>query len=202
MTKIMAFMNVADLIGNVESRGFPQVYDALQYLACGGMRKVFNRGQSIPEGRPRTGKLNLRPDTISYRGCAGMLRAAEPALFPQKLRRPGQASSRGAIQRKRKVEMARMRRGYRNAGNGYGQYQNDGYDQPAVCRLGQTGQAAGGEKTNASPGSVTQANGTPQEKKACRREAWIIPVIPNMEAYKNQRAGTACRPIGRIPDGG
>ena len=95
--KIMAFLNVEDLIGNVEVVVFPQVYERYSTLLVEDAEGVYP-GQSIP-GRRQGRQADLRPDH-QFRGCAGC-ESGEPAPVPQKLRRPGRQQPR-RILRKRK----------------------------------------------------------------------------------------------------
>ena len=169
--KIMAFLNVEDLIGNVEVVVFPQVYERYSTLLVEDA-KVFIRGRVSLE-EDKDGKL-ICDQIISFED-AQAARAANQPLFPRNYGGRG-GSSRGGSYGNGSGNGGAG--GYRNAGNGYGQYQNDGMNSSSMS-VGQTGQAAG----QMQPGQRTQANGTPQ-KKGMPAGAWIQ--FPNMEAYKTR----------------
>ena len=165
----MAFLNVEDLIGNVEVVVFPQVYERYNTLLTEDA-KVFIRGRVSLE-EDKDGKL-ICDQIISFED-AQAARAANQPLFPRNYGGRG-GSSRGGSYGNGSGNGGAG--GYRNAGNGYGQYQNDGMNSSSMS-VGQTGQAAGQMQS----GQRTQANGTPQ-KKGMPAGAWIQ--FPNMEAYK------------------
>ena len=169
--KIMAFLNVEDLIGNVEVVVFPQVYERYSTLLVEDA-KVFIRGRVSLE-EDKDGKL-ICDQIISFED-AQAARAANQPLFPRNYGGRG-GSSRGGSYGNGSGNGGAG--GYRNAGNGYGQYQNDGMNSSSMS-VGQTGQAAGQMQS----GQRTQANGTPQ-KKGMPAGAWIQ--FPNMEAYKTR----------------
>ena len=169
--KIMAFLNVEDLIGNVEVVVFPQVYERYSTLLVEDA-KVFIRGRVSLE-EDKDGKL-ICDQIISFED-AQAARAANQPLFPRNYGGRG-GSSRGGSYGNGSGNGGAG--GYRNAGNGYGQYQNDGMNSSSMS-AGQTGQAAGQMQS----GQRTQANGTPQ-KKGMPAGAWIQ--FPNMEAYKTR----------------
>ena len=169
--KIMAFLNVEDLIGNVEVVVFPQVYERYSTLLVEDA-KVFIRGRVSLE-EDKDGKL-ICDQIISFED-AKAARAANQPLFPRNYGGRG-GSSRGGSYGNGSGNGGAG--GYRNAGNGYGQYQNDGMNSSSMS-VGQTGQAAGQMQS----GQRTQANGTPQ-KKGMPAGAWIQ--FPNMEAYKTR----------------
>ena len=169
--KIMAFLNVEDLIGNVEVVVFPQVYERYSTLLVEDA-KVFIRGRVSLE-EDKDGKL-ICDQIISFED-AQAARAANQPLFPRNYGGRG-GSSRGGSYGNGSGNGGAG--GYRNAGNGYGQYQNDGMNSSSMS-VGQTGQAAGQMQF----GQRTQANGTPQ-KKGMPAGAWIQ--FPNMEAYKTR----------------
>ena len=164
--KIMAFLNVEDLIGNVEVVVFPQVYERYSTLLVEDA-KVFIRGRVSLE-EDKDGKL-ICDQIISFED-AQAARAANQPLFPRNYGGRGGSYGNGSGNG--------GAGGYRNAGNGYGQYQNDGMNSSSMS-VGQTGQAAGQMQS----GQRTQANGTPQ-KKGMPAGAWIQ--FPNMEAYKTR----------------
>ena len=169
--KIMAFLNVEDLIGNVEVVVFPQVYERYSTLLVEDA-KVFIRGRVSLE-EDKDGKL-ICDQIISFEDAQDA-RAANQPLFPRNYGGRG-GSSRGGSYGNGSGNGGAG--GYRNAGNGYGQYQNDGMNSSSMS-VGQTGQAAGQMQS----GQRTQANGTPQ-KKGMPAGAWIQ--FPNMEAYKTR----------------
>lgn len=169
--KIMAFLNVEDLIGNVEVVVFPQVYERYSTLLVEDA-KVFIRGRVSLE-EDKDGKL-ICDQIISFED-AQAARAANQPLFPRNYGGRG-GSRRGGSYGNGSGNGGAG--GYRNAGNGYGQYQNDGMNSSSMS-VGQTGQAAGQMQS----GQRTQANGTPQ-KKGMPAGAWIQ--FPNMEAYKTR----------------
>ena len=169
--KIMAFLNVEDLIGNVEVVVFPQVYERYSTLLVEDA-KVFIRGRVSLE-EDKDGKL-ICDQIISFED-AQAARVANQPLFPRNYGGRG-GSSRGGSYGNGSGNGGAGR--YRNAGNGYGQYQNDGMNSSSMS-VGQTGQAAGQMQS----GQRTQANGTPQ-KKGMPAGAWIQ--FPNMEAYKTR----------------
>ena len=169
--KIMAFLNVEDLIGNVEVVVFPQVYERYSTLLVEDA-KVFIRGRVSLE-EDKDGKL-ICDQIISFED-AQAARAANQPLFLRNYGGRG-GSSRGGSYGNGSGNGGAG--GYRNAGNGYGQYQNDGMNSSSMS-VGQTGQAAGQMQS----GQRTQANGTPQ-KKGMPAGAWIQ--FPNMEAYKTR----------------
>ena len=169
--KIMAFLNVEDLIGNVEVVVFPQMYERYSTLLVEDA-KVFIRGRVSLE-EDKDGKL-ICDQIISFED-AQAARAANQPLFPRNYGGRG-GSRRGGSYGNGSGNGGAG--GYRNAGNGYGQYQNDGMNSSSMS-VGQTGQAAGQMQS----GQRTQANGTPQ-KKGMPAGAWIQ--FPNMEAYKTR----------------
>ena len=169
--KIMAFLNVEDLIGNVEVVVFPQVYERYSTLLVEDA-KVFIRSRVSLE-EDKDGKL-ICDQIISFED-AQAARVANQPLFPRNYGGRG-GSSRGGSYGNGSGNGGAGR--YRNAGNGYGQYQNDGMNSSSMS-VGQTGQAAGQMQS----GQRTQANGTPQ-KKGMPAGAWIQ--FPNMEAYKTR----------------
>lgn len=177
-------MNVEDLIGNVEVVVFPQVYERYSTLLVEDA-KVFIRGRVSLE-EDKDGKL-ICDQIISFED-AQAARAANQPLFPRNYGGRG-GSSRGGSYGNGSGNGGAG--GYRNAGNGYGQYQNDGMNSSSMS-VGQTGQAAGQMQS----GQRTQANGTPQ-KKACRREPGSSSPIwrPIRPESRN-----CCRPL-RIPTG-
>ena len=133
---------------------------------------MFIRGRVSLE-EDKDGKL-ICDQIISFED-AQAARAANQPLFPRNYGGRG-GSSRGGSYGNGSGNGGAG--GYRNAGNGYGQYQNDGMNSSSMS-VGQTGQAAGQMQS----GQRTQANGTPQ-KKGMPAGAWIQ--FPNMEAYKTR----------------
>ena len=126
---------------------FPQVYERYSTLLTEDA-KVFIRGRVSLE-EDKDGKL-ICDQIISFED-AQAARAANQPLFPRNY------GGRG---------------GYRNAGNGNGQYPNSGM----------TGNASGGQMAGAVPtGQRPQGTGA-QQKKGMPAGAWIQ--FPNMEAYK------------------
>ena len=148
------------------------------------MRRCLS-GQSIP-GRRQGRQADLRPDH-QFRGCAGC-ESGEPAPVPQKLRRPGRQQRGGSYGNGSGNGGAG---GYRNAGNGYGQYQNDGMNSSSMS-VGQTGQAAGQMQS----GQRTQANGTPQKKGMPAGAGSSSPIWRPIRPESRN----CCRPL-RIPTG-
>ena len=169
--KIMAFLNVEDLIGNVEVVVFPQMYERYSTLLVEDA-KVFIRGRVSLE-EDKDGKL-ICDQIISFED-AQAARAANQPLFPRNYGGRG-GSSRGGSYGNGSGNGGAG--GYRNAGNGYGQYQNDGMNSSSMS-VGQTGQAAGQMQSGQRP----QGTGT-QQKKGMPAGAWIQ--FPNMEAYKTR----------------
>lgn len=157
--KIMAFLNVEDLIGNVEVVVFPQVYERYNTLLTEDA-KVFIRGRVSLE-EDKDGKL-ICDQIISFED-AQAARAANQPLFPKNYGGRGGSIRNGSYGNNN---------GYRNPGNGSGQYPNGGM----------TGNASGGQMAEAVPaGQQPKGTGT-QQKKGMPAGAWIQ--FPNMEAYK------------------
>ena len=157
--KIMAFLNVEDLIGNVEVVVFPQVYERYNTLLTEDA-KVFIRGRVSLE-EDKDGKL-ICDQIISFED-AQAARAANQPLFPRNYGGRGGSNRNGNYGNNN---------GYRNPGNGSGQYPSGGM----------TGNASGGQMAEAVPaGQQPQGTGA-QQKKGMPAGAWIQ--FPNMEAYK------------------
>ena len=157
--KIMAFLNVEDLIGNVEVVVFPQVYERYNTLLTEDA-KVFIRGRVSLE-EDKDGKL-ICDQIISFED-AQAARAANQPLFPRNYGGRGGSNRNGNYGNNN---------GYRNPGNGSGQYSIGGM----------TGNASGGQMAEAVPaGQQPQGTGA-QQKKGMPAGAWIQ--FPNMEAYK------------------
>ena len=158
--KIMAFLNVEDLIGNVEVVVFPQVYERYSTLLVEDA-KVFIRGRVSLE-EDKDGKL-ICDQIISFED-AQAARAANQPLFPRNYGGRGGNIRNGSYGNNN---------GYRNPGNSSGQY------PVGAMSGGQTGRTV--EQTQ--PGKRPQDAGTGQ-KKGMPAGAWIQ--FANREAYKER----------------
>lgn len=158
--KIMAFLNVEDLIGNVEVVVFPQVYERYSTLLVEDA-KVFIRGRVSLE-EDKDGKL-ICDQIISFED-AQAARAANQPLFPRNYGGRGGNIRNGSYGNNN---------GYRNPGNSSGQY------PVGAMPGGQTGRAV--EQTQ--PGKRPQDAQTGQ-KKGMPAGAWIQ--FANREAYKER----------------
>lgn len=158
--KIMAFLNVEDLIGNVEVVVFPQVYERYSTLLVEDA-KVFIRGRVSLE-EDKDGKL-ICDQIISFED-AQAARAANQPLFPRNYGGRGGNIRNGSYGNNN---------GYRNPGNSSGQY------PVGAMPGGQTGRTV--EQTQ--PGQRPQDAGTGQ-KKGMPAGAWIQ--FANREAYKER----------------
>lgn len=158
--KIMAFLNVEDLIGNVEVVVFPQVYERYSTLLVEDA-KVFIRGRVSLE-EDKDGKL-ICDQIISFED-AQAARAANQPLFPRNYGGRGGNIRNGSYGNNN---------GYRNPGNSSGQY------PVGAMSGGQTGKTV--EQTQ--PGKRPQEAGTGQ-KKGMPAGAWIQ--FANREAYKER----------------
>lgn len=164
--KIMAFLNVEDLIGNVEVVVFPQVYERYNTLLTEDA-KVFIRGRVSLE-EDKDGKL-ICDQIISFED-AQAARAANQPLFPRNYGGRG-GSSRGGSYGNGSGNGGAG--GYRNAGNSSGQY------PVGAMPGGQTGRTV--EQTQ--PGKRPQDAQTGQ-KKGMPAGTWIQ--FANREAYKER----------------
>ena len=158
--KIMAFLNVEDLIGNVEVVVFPQVYERYSTLLVEDA-KVFIRGRVSLE-EDKDGKL-ICDQIISFED-AQAARAANQPLFPRNYGGRGGNIRNGSYGNNN---------GYRNPGNSSGQY------PVGAMPGGQTGRTV--EQTQ--PGKRPQDAQTGQ-KKGMPAGAWIQ--FANREAYKER----------------
>lgn len=158
--KIMAFLNVEDLIGNVEVVVFPQVYERYSTLLVEDA-KVFIRGRVSLE-EDKDGKL-ICDQIISFED-AQAARAANQPLFPRNYGGRGGNIRNGSYGNNN---------GYRNPGNSSGQY------PVGTMPGGQTGRTV--EQTQ--PGQRPQDAQTGQ-KKGMPAGAWIQ--FANREAYKER----------------
>ena len=157
--KIMAFLNVEDLIGNVEVVVFPQVYERYSTLLVEDA-KVFIRGRVSLE-EDKDGKL-ICDQIISFED-AQAARAANQPMFPRNY------GGRGNIRN----GSYGNNNGYRNPGNGSGQY------PVGAMPGGQTGRTV--EQTQ--PGKRPQDAQT-GPKKGMPAGTWIQ--FANREAYKER----------------
>ena len=157
--KIMAFLNVEDLIGNVEVVVFPQVYERYSTLLVEDA-KVFIRGRVSLE-EDKDGKL-ICDQIISFED-AQAARAANQPMFPRNY------GGRGNIRN----GSYGNNNGYRNPGNSSGQY------PVGAMPGGQTGRTV--EQTQ--PGKRPQDAQTGQ-KKGMPAGTWIQ--FANREAYKER----------------
>ena len=157
--KIMAFLNVEDLIGNVEVVVFPQVYERYSTLLVEDA-KVFIRGRVSLE-EDKDGKL-ICDQIISFED-AQAARAANQPMFPRNY------GGRGNIRN----GSYGNNNGYRNPGTSSGQY------PVGAMPGGQTGRTV--EQTQ--PGKRPQDAQTGQ-KKGMPAGAWIQ--FANREAYKER----------------
>ena len=164
--KIMAFLNVEDLIGNVEVVVFPQVYERYSTLLVEDA-KVFIRGRVSLE-EDKDGKL-ICDQIISFED-AQAARAANQPLFPRNYGGRG-GSSRGGSYGNGSGNGGAG--GYRNAGNSSGQY------PVGAMPGGQTGRTV--EQTQ--PGKRPQDAQT-GPKKGMPAGTWIQ--FANREAYKER----------------
>ena len=123
--KIMAFLNLEDLIGNVEIVVFPQAYEKYSTLLTEDA-KVFIRGRVSLE-EDKDGKL-ICDQIISFEDAQAAVEAKQP-LFPRNYGGRGGSSRSGSYGNG-------SAGGYRNAGNSNGQYQGGS----ASAYGGQTGQ--------------------------------------------------------------
>ena len=158
--KIMAFLNVEDLIGNVEVVVFPQVYERYNTLLVEDA-KVFIRGRVSLE-EDKDGKL-ICDQIISFED-AQAARAANQPLFPRNYGGRGGNIRNGSYGNNN---------GYRNPGNSSGQY------PVGAMPGGQTGRTV----------EQTQSGKRPQDaqtgqKKGMPAGAWIQ--FANREAYKER----------------
>ena len=158
--KIMAFLNVEDLIGNVEVVVFPQVYERYSTLLVEDA-KVFIRGRVSLE-EDKDGKL-ICDQIISFED-AQAARAANQPLFPRNYGGRGGNIRNGSYGNNN---------GYRNPGNSSGQY------PVGTMPGGQTGKTV----------EQTQSGQRPQDaqtgqKKGMPAGAWIQ--FSNREAYKER----------------
>lgn len=158
--KIMAFLNVEDLIGNVEVVVFPQVYERYSTLLVEDA-KVFIRGRVSLE-EDKDGKL-ICDQIISFED-AQAARAANQPLFPRNYGGRGGNIRNGSYGNNN---------GYRNPGNSSGQY------PVGAMPGGQTGRTV----------EQTQSGKRPQDaqtgqKKGMPAGAWIQ--FANREAYKER----------------
>ena len=158
--KIMAFLNVEDLIGNVEVVVFPQVYERYSTLLVADA-KVFIRGRVSLE-EDKDGKL-ICDQIISFED-AQAARAANQPLFPRNYGGRGGNIRNGSYGNNN---------GYRNPGNSSGQY------PVGAMSGGQTGKTV--EQTQ--PGKRPQDAGTGQ-KKGMPAGVWLQ--FANREAYKER----------------
>lgn len=158
--KIMAFLNVEDLIGNVEVVVFPQVYERYSTLLVEDA-KVFIRGRVSLE-EDKDGKL-ICDQIISFED-AQAARAANQPLFPRSYGGRGGNIRNGSYGNNN---------GYRNPGNSSGQY------PVGAMSGGQTGKTV--EQTQ--PGKRPQDAGTGQ-KKGMPAGVWLQ--FANREAYKER----------------
>ena len=158
--KIMAFLNVEDLIGNVEVVVFPQVYERYSTLLVEDA-KVFIRGRVSLE-EDKDGKL-ICDQIISFED-AQAARAANQPLFPRNYGGRGGNIRNGSYGNNN---------GYRNPGNSSGQY------PVGAMSGGQTGKTV--EQTQ--PGKRPQDAQTGQ-KKGMPAGAWIQ--FADREAYKER----------------
>ena len=158
--KIMAFLNVEDLIGNVEVVVFPQVYERYSTLLVEDA-KVFIRGRVSLE-EDKDGKL-ICDQIISFED-AQAARAANQPLFPRNYGGRGGNIRNGSYGNNN---------GYRNPGNSSGQY------PVGAMSGGQTGKTV--EQTQ--PGKRPQDAGTGQ-KKGMPAGVWLQ--FANREAYKER----------------
>ncbi len=158
--KIMAFLNVEDLIGNVEVVVFPQVYERYSTLLVEDA-KVFIRGRVSLE-EDKDGKL-ICDQIISFED-AQAARAANQPLFPRNYGGRGGNIRNGSYGNNN---------GYRNPGNSSGQYPG------SAMSGGQTGKTV--EQTQ--PGKRPQDAGSGQ-KKGMPAGVWLQ--FANREAYKER----------------
>ena len=142
--KIMAFLNVEDLIGNVEVVVFPQMYERYSTLLVEDA-KVFIRGRVSLE-EDKDGKL-ICDQIISFED-AQAARAANQPLFPRNY-----GGGRGGS----------------NRGGDYGNGQYPGGAAAGNASGGQTGQMPMGQMKS---GQRPQGGGTKQ-KKGMPAGAWI-----------------------------
>ena len=173
--KIMAFLNVEDLIGNVEVVVFPQVYERYSTLLTEDA-KVFIRGRVSLE-EDKDGKL-ICDQIISFED-AQAARATNQPLFPRNYGGGRGSNSRGGSYGNGYGNGG----GYRAAGNGNGQYPGGAASGSASGSApgGQTGRMA----EQAPPVQRPQGAGT-QQKKGMPAGAWIQ--FPNMNSYKAREA--------------
>ena len=176
--KIMAFLNVEDLIGNVEVVVFPQVYERYNTLLTEDA-KVFIRGRVSLE-EDKDGKL-ICDQIISFEDAQTALDAKQP-LFPSRYGRGGNNGYGNGG-------------GYRNStyrnGTGNGYPSNGGMTgaQNGQSQPGQYRQSQPGQYRQSQPGQYEQnaaAAGTSQ-KKGMPAGVWIQ--FQNMEQYKAAEQG-------------
>lgn len=158
--KIMAFLNVEDLIGNVEVVVFPQVYERYSTLLTEDA-KVFIRGRVSLE-EDKDGKL-ICDQIISFED-AQAARAANQPLFPRNYGGRGSYGNGGAG-------------GFRNGGNGNGQYPNG--RMAGTVPSGQQPQAIGTQQKKGMPAGAWIQFPNMEAYKA--REAELLQAIADSD---------------------
>ena len=172
--KVMAFLNLEDLVGNVEIVVFPQTYEKYSSLLLEDA-KIFVRGRVSLE-EDKDGKI-ICEQIVSFEEATEAAREQRRSIFQERYSRGGQRMSQGGYS------------GYGSRGTNQGGYgmpqaanRNSGVGTPGRAYAGNVAQATGGPWKSVPQGVWIQF---PDAQTFMQREQELLRTIADSDGNTN-----------------